>query len=58
MVDLLSRKKENELSVFKYMGLLQTVEDPPAVYWQPSDRDYSKLTKKLKVQKLNKQLRS
>lgn len=54
MVELSRESLEYNPSAFKYMGHLQTVDDSPAVYWQPSERDYSKLTEKLKGQKLNK----
>lgn len=41
-----------KLSSFKYMGHLETKENPSSVYWQPSERDYSKLTEKLRMQKM------
>lgn len=52
MIERSRKNSKNKLSAFKYMGLLQTVENPPAVYWQLSERDYSKLTERLNRQKL------
>lgn len=51
-------EQEYRLSSFKYMGLLRD-PDPneppsPSTYWRLSENDYSKLTEKLRLQKMNK----
>ena len=51
-------KQKYKLSNFKYMGLLRKPNPneppPPSTYWNLGENDYSKLTEKLKRQKMNK----
>ncbi len=49
--------QEYKLSNFKYMGVLRKPdpnEPPPTTYWNLSENDYSDLTAKLKLQKMNR----
>lgn len=52
--------EEYKLSNFKYMGFKSPEEkaleemEKETVYWRPSPRDYSELTEKLRLQRLNR----
>lgn len=48
---------ENQFSNAKYMEALikfNSNKQPPTTYWKLSENDYSDLTAKLKLQKMNK----
>lgn len=51
-------ERRHKLSSFKYMRVLREPDpnepQPPSTYWKPSVRDYSKLTAKLKEQRMDR----
>lgn len=50
-----SKGRRYKPSAFKYMGLFKTCKKPePTQYWKTSERDYSRLTEKLKAQRMDK----
>lgn len=51
-------EQEYKSSSFKYMGLLRKPDPneppPPSTYWKLSENDYTNLTEKLRLQKMNR----